>query len=64
MFNNTHGNYNDLSSKDKLFALRVIKGCNESKFALFKEAPSIMNIKSLEERLSKIEGRQQQQVVQ
>jgi hypothetical protein len=64
MFNNTHGNYDDLSSKDRLFALRVIKECNESKFALFKEGPSIMNIKALEERLNKIEDRQQQHVTQ
>jgi HTH domain len=61
MFNNTNGNYDDLSSKDKLFALRVIKECNESKFALFKKGPSIMNIKALEERLNKIEDRRQQQ---
>jgi hypothetical protein len=51
MFNNTHDGYDDLSSKDRLLALRVIKECNESKFALFKEGPSIMNIKALEERL-------------
>jgi DNA-binding transcriptional ArsR family regulator len=59
MFNNMDSNYDDLSSKDRLFALRVIKECNESKFALFKEGPSIMNIKALEERLNKIETRQQ-----
>ena len=35
--------------KDKLLALKVIRECNESKFALFKEGPSIMNVKSLEE---------------
>src|SRR5919197_1177219 len=46
--------YNNLSPKDKLLALKVIRECNESKFALFKEGPSIMNIKSLEERLNKI----------
>jgi hypothetical protein len=38
--------------------LKVIRECNEAKFALFKEGPSIMNIKSLEERLENIESRQ------
>ena len=49
---------NNLSPKDKLLALKVIRECNEAKFALFKEGPSIMHIKSLEERLGNIESRQ------
>ncbi len=40
---------NNLTPKDKLLALKVIRGCNEAKFALFKEGPSIMHLKSLEE---------------
>jgi len=48
----------NLTPKDKLLALKIIKECNEVKFALFKEGPSIMNIKSLEERLQNIESRQ------
>ena len=52
MFNNCSG---DLTPRDRLFALKVIRECNESKFALFERGPSIMNIKSLEERLNKIE---------
>lgn len=52
-----HNNGN-LTPKDKLLALKIIKECNEVKFALFKEGPSIMNIKSLEERLQNIESRQ------
>ncbi len=44
-----------LTLKDKLLALKLIKECDEGKFALFKDGPSIMNVKSLEERLSKIE---------
>jgi hypothetical protein len=44
-----------LGPKDKLLALKVIKECNEAKFALFKDGPSVMNLKSLEERLNKIE---------
>jgi hypothetical protein len=43
-----------LTPKDKLLALKLIKECNEGKFALFKDGLSIMNVKSLEERLSKI----------
>jgi uncharacterized protein YerC len=53
--NNNNGN---LTPKDKLLALKVIRECNEAKFALFKEGPSIMHIKSLEERLQNIESRQ------
>jgi hypothetical protein len=52
------GQNNNLTPKDKLLALKVIRECNESKFALFKEGPSIMHIKSLEERLQNIESRQ------
>ena len=50
--------YNNLVPRDKLLALKVIRECNESKFALFKEGPSIMNVKSLEERLETIESRE------
>jgi IS30 family transposase len=44
-----------LTPKEKFSALKVIKECNEAKFSLFKEGPSVMNLKSLEERLNKIE---------
>lgn len=43
----------DLSTRDKLLALKLIIDCNESKFALFKEGPA-MQVKSMEERLSNI----------
>jgi IS30 family transposase len=49
---------NNLTPRDKLLSLKVIRECNESKFALFKEGPSIMHIKSLEERLQTIESRE------
>jgi transcriptional antiterminator len=52
------GQNNNLTPKDKLLALKVIRECNEAKFALFKEGPSIMHIKSLEERLEIIESRE------
>jgi IS30 family transposase len=47
-----------LTPKDKLLALKLIKECDEGKFSLFKDGPSIMNVKTLEERLSKIESGQ------
>jgi transcriptional antiterminator len=53
MFNNELQN-----PKDKLLALKLIKECDEAKFALFKDGPSIMNLKALEERLNKIESGQ------
>ena len=45
-----------LGTKDKLSVLKLIKECNEAKFALFKDGPAIMNLKSLEERFDKIES--------
>jgi IS30 family transposase len=47
-----------LAVRDKLLALKLIKECDEGKFALFKDGPSIMNVKSLEERINQIEIRQ------
>ena len=32
--------------------MKVIRECNEAKFALFKDGPSIMHIKSLGEEIS------------
>lgn len=47
-----------LGPKDKLSVLKLIKECDEAKFALFKDGPTIMNLESLEERLDKIESGQ------
>jgi IS30 family transposase len=47
-----------LTLKDKLSILKLIKVCEEGKFALFKDGPSILNVKSLEERIYQIEIRQ------
>ena len=49
---------NNLTTRDKLLALKLIMECNEAKFALFKEGPAIMQMKSMEERLANIESRQ------
>lgn len=57
IFNKSTG----LSTRDKLLALKLIVDCNESKFALFKEGPAIMQVKSMEERLLNIEFRQNSQ---
>ena len=58
IFKGQNNNNINLTSRDKLLALKVIRECNEAKFALFKEGPSIMHIKSLEERLQNIESRE------
>jgi hypothetical protein len=47
-----------MTPKYKLLALKLIKECDEGKFALFKEGRSIMNVKSLEERVSSFESGQ------
>lgn len=41
----------NLTTRDKLLALKLIMECNEAKFALFKEGPGIMQVKYMEERL-------------
>lgn len=48
----------NLNPRDRLYALKLVKECNESKFALFKEGPSVMNVQTLENRLMQIENRQ------
>ena len=58
IFKGQNNSNSNLTPRDKLLALKVIRECNEAKFALFKEGPSIMHIKSLEERLQTIESRQ------
>jgi IS30 family transposase len=48
-------NNNDVSLKEKLSALKLIVESNEARFKLLSEGPSILVVKSLEERLNKIE---------
>jgi IS30 family transposase len=52
------GQQHSLTLKDKLSILKLIKECEEGKFMLFKDGPSILNVKSLEERIYQIEIRQ------
>jgi IS30 family transposase len=48
-------NNNGISVTEKLSALKLIVEANEAKFKLLSEGPSILAVKSLEERLTKIE---------
>jgi transcriptional regulator with XRE-family HTH domain len=54
-----HDNNNEVSVKEKLSALKLIVEANESRFKLLSEGPSILAVKSLEERLNKIETAEQ-----
>jgi IS30 family transposase len=48
-------NDNNISVKEKLSALKLIVESNEARFKLLSEGPSILAVKSLQERLNKIE---------
>ena len=53
-------NWNTRYLKINYLALRLIKECNESQFVLFKDGPSVLNMKKLEERVEEIIGSKQQ----
>ena len=48
-------NNDNVSQKDKLLALKIIKETCESKFSLIEKGPSVMALNSLQERVEKIE---------
>lgn len=48
----------NLTTRDRLYSLKLLKEIEEAKFALVKDGPSIMNVQSLENRLMQIENRQ------
>ncbi len=50
-----HHNNNEVSLKEKLSALKLIVESNEARFKMLSEGPSILAVRSLEERLNKIE---------
>ena len=50
-------NNDNVSQKDKLLALKIIKETCESKFSLMEKGPSVMALNSLQERVEKIESR-------
>jgi len=45
-----------ISVRDKLLALKIIIQTDETRFKLLSEGPSVLAIKSLEDRLNRIEG--------
>lgn len=59
IYNNNNGSS---SVKEKLAALKLIIESNEARFKLLSEGPSVLAIKSLEERLNKIEIEATQEV--
>jgi hypothetical protein len=48
-------NNDNVSQKDKLLALKIVKETCESKFSLIEKGPSVMALNSLQERVEKIE---------
>ena len=49
-------NNDNVSQKDKLLALKIIKETCEPKFSLIEKGPSVMALNSLQERVEKIES--------
>jgi hypothetical protein len=44
-----------LTVKEKIAALRLLKECDEAKFALLEKSPSVLNLKAMEEKLDNIQ---------
>jgi len=53
---NIFNNDDQISQKDRLLALKIIKETCESKFSLLEKGPSVMALNSLQERVEKIES--------
>ena len=53
---NIYNNDEQISQKDRLLALKIIKETCESKFSLIEKGPSVMALNSLQERVEKIES--------
>ncbi len=53
---NIFNNDNQVSQKDRLLALKIIRETCESKFSLIEKGPSVMALNSLQERVEKIES--------
>ena len=56
--------YNDeaVADREKLLALRLIMQADETRFKLLSEGPALLVIKSLEDRLNRIEGMGENQI--
>lgn len=53
-----YGDWNQgihLTVKEKIAALRLLKECNEAKFALLERGPSVLNVKGIEGKLENIQ---------
>ena len=48
--------------RDKLLALKIILTADETRFKLLSEGPALLAIKSLEDRLNRIEGMGENQI--
>ena len=48
--------------REKLLALKLIIQSDETRFRLLTEGPAVLNMKSLEDRLNRIEGMEGQQI--
>ncbi|HSF50578.1 MAG TPA: hypothetical protein VLA74_07450, partial [Nitrososphaeraceae archaeon] len=53
---NIYNNHDQISQKDRLLALKIIKETCESKFTLLEKGPSVMALNTLQERVEKIES--------
>jgi hypothetical protein len=47
-----------LTVKEKITALRLLKDCDEAKFALLEKGPSVLNVKGMEGRLEDVQSKQ------
>ena len=53
---------NKTSTRDRLLALKIILTADEARFRLLSEDPAVLNKKSLEDRLNRIEGMGENQI--
>jgi IS30 family transposase len=45
-----------IPQKDKIVALKLVKECEETRYGMLKDGPFLMNVKTLEEKLNRIES--------
>jgi IS30 family transposase len=51
-----HSNNENIQIKDRISALRLVKDCNVDKFELLNAGPSVLTMKSMHDRLARIEN--------
>jgi hypothetical protein len=47
-----------LTVKEKIAPLKLLKECNEARFALLEKGPSVLNVKGMEEKLDDIQTKE------